>query len=85
MTYWISYYIKPSSSNILQLFEVKMFQTSFGLETRIEYVGNSWYKVTRKATTYEISKIGIQHVVSLEATIDEMIRIASMEVARRNA
>lgn len=81
MTYWVSYYIK---SNGRDVYNTSLFQSSVAQEVTVEPVTNGWYKVTRRATESEVRNCAVNHVISLEITVDEILIRASMEVARRH-
>lgn len=81
MTYWVSYYVK---SNGREMYNTTIFQSTVSKEVTVEYVANGWYKVTRRATDFEVRNRAIDHRASLNTVLDEILIRASMEVARRN-
>lgn len=81
MTYWVSYYVK---SNGREMYNTTLFQSTVSKEVTVEYVANGWYKVTRRATDFEVTNKAIDHRASLNTALDEILIRASMEVARRN-
>lgn len=82
MTYWISYYVKSSGREV---YNTTLFQSTVAKEVTIEYVTNGWYKVTRRATDFEVRNKVVDHTTSLNTSLDETLIRASMEVARRYA